>query len=64
MYGTMAHIIFVNLLVSIYMFELMYQMNLLGEGCYNLYSWRKLNTAKIVPARIMYNHKDVEVAHE
>ena len=34
MYGTMAHVIFVNPLVSIYMFELMYQMNLLGEGCY------------------------------
>ena len=34
MYGTMAHVIFVNPLVSIYMFELMDQMNLLGEGCY------------------------------
>lgn len=68
-YGTMTRVIFVNPLVSIYMFWINVSnespwRRMLSVWWHNLYSWIKLDTVKIVPAKIIYNHKDVEVAHE
>lgn len=68
-YGTMAHVIFVNPLVTIYMFWINVSnespwRRMLSVWWHNLYSCRKLDTVKIVPVKIMYNHKDAEVAHE